>query len=186
VDAGPRKCYTLDVTAPVGADIESLCSKCGDVWHVVVAKVGDRIARVLCKQCGKQHRHKPPGPPEATPRAKAAAGAIPQSPPARPKSASPRSRSKEPPPPPGPTVAFDPSRPSRPYRATEQFQPGDRIDHPSFGQGIVEMATEPGKITVYFPSGRRVLAQARAASALERPRPLIEAIAPSAGETEDS
>ena len=29
------------MTPAVGADIESLCSKCGDVWHVVVAKVGD-------------------------------------------------------------------------------------------------------------------------------------------------
>ena len=53
------------VTPPVGADVESLCAKCGDVWHVVVAKVGDRIARVQCKQCGAPHRLKPPGGPVA-------------------------------------------------------------------------------------------------------------------------
>ena len=35
----------------VGADVEALCGKCGDVWHVVVAKVGDRVAKVQCKQC---------------------------------------------------------------------------------------------------------------------------------------
>ena len=35
------------MSAAVGADVESLCSKCGDVWHVVVAKVGDQIVRVL-------------------------------------------------------------------------------------------------------------------------------------------
>ena len=37
------------MTPAVGADIESLCSKCGDVWHVVVAKVGEEIVRVICK-----------------------------------------------------------------------------------------------------------------------------------------
>lgn len=47
----------------VGADIESICRKCGDVWHVVVAKVGDQIAKVQCKQCNGLHRHKPPGAP---------------------------------------------------------------------------------------------------------------------------
>ena len=34
------------MTARVGADIEALCSKCGDVWHVVVAMVGPEIVRV--------------------------------------------------------------------------------------------------------------------------------------------
>ena len=48
------------MTPAVGADIESLCSKCGDVWHVIEAKVGDDIVRVLCKECGKQHRYKNP------------------------------------------------------------------------------------------------------------------------------
>ena len=32
------------MTAAVGADVEALCSKCGDVWHVVVAKVNVQVA----------------------------------------------------------------------------------------------------------------------------------------------
>ena len=31
---------------PVGADIEALCGKCGDTWHVVVALVNGKIAKV--------------------------------------------------------------------------------------------------------------------------------------------
>src|SRR5207237_3418822 len=49
------------MSAGVGADIEALCSKCGDVWHVLVAKdANGRIAKVQCKQCGGQHRYKSP------------------------------------------------------------------------------------------------------------------------------
>ncbi|MBL0215562.1 MAG: hypothetical protein IPQ07_16970 [Myxococcales bacterium] len=48
------------MSAGVGADVEALCSKCGDVWHVVVAKVGERIVKVQCKQCSGYHRYKSP------------------------------------------------------------------------------------------------------------------------------
>ena len=44
--------YSARVSLPVGKDIESICGKCGDVWHVVVAKMGEQIAKVQCKQCG--------------------------------------------------------------------------------------------------------------------------------------
>jgi hypothetical protein len=141
-------------TLPVGADIESLCSKCGDVWHVVVAKVGEKIAKVQCKQCGGFHRHKPPGGPEPkaakvpgvrklSPRAaKAAAAAAPQ-------------------------VAIDLSKPLRRYRPNERYEIGDRIEHPNFGSGVVETSPGPGKIQVHFPGGRRVLVQGRDAPTLE-------------------
>src|SRR5215831_8256165 len=60
---GDRGCgtwYTNRISAGVGADVEALCSKCGDVWHVVVAKVGEAIVKVQCKQCGGYHRFKSP------------------------------------------------------------------------------------------------------------------------------
>lgn len=148
------------MSAAVGADVEALCAKCGDVWHVVVAKVGEQIAKVQCKQCGGYHRYKSPhGAPKekrqpslATPR------------PAR--EAKPVERFEK------PAVAADLAKPVRPYRASEKFEIGERVEHPSFGQGVVEIS-EPGKITVFFASGRRVLAQAKAASGggLERPKP---------------
>jgi hypothetical protein len=149
------------MTAAVGADIESICSKCGDVWHVVVAKVGEKIAKVQCKQCHGFHRYKPPGGLPAPVRTKAGAAA-------------PRPR-KAAAPEPEPAVAADPSRPVRRYAPGDAYTAGDRINHPTFGQGVVESSPGPGKMQVFFPSGRRILAQAKApGSGLERRGPLPE------------
>lgn len=149
------------MTAAVGADVEALCSKCGDVWHVVVAKVGDQIVKVICKECGGQHRYRSPhGAPKekrqpslSTPRAPREQKA-------------PVERFEK------PAVAADLSKPARQYAASLKYEVGERVEHPSFGQGVVEQA-EPGKITVFFASGRRVLVQSKdgGESKLERPKP---------------
>ncbi|HUS65283.1 MAG TPA: hypothetical protein VMZ28_12100 [Kofleriaceae bacterium] len=135
-----------------GADIESLCSKCGDVWHVVVAKVGDDVVKVQCKECGAYHRHRPPGGKAATAARKprAAAGS---------KRSTPLGRGPAPPPP--RAFAPDPMVPARPYSMRETFQPGEQIAHPRFGVGLVERSSEPGKISVMFSDGPRVLAVAK-------------------------
>ena len=157
------------MSAGVGADVEALCSKCGDVWHVVVAKVGDQIVKVQCKQCSGYHRYKSP---HGAPVEKKLPAAI--RPPREPKA--PVERFER------PAIAADLSRPTRPYRASEQFETGERIEHPSFGQGVVEIS-EPGKITVFFASGRRVLVQAKAAvsSGLSRPKPFDHEHPPAGG-----
>lgn len=136
------------MSAAVGADIEALCSKCGDVWHVVVAKEGDKIAKVQCKQCGGYHRYK------------SLLGAT-----AEQKLPSNRRAPKEPRATVSerfekPAVEADLTRPVKQYRASGKFEVADRIDHPTFGQGIIELS-EPGKVTVFFATGRRVLAQAK-------------------------
>lgn len=154
----------MSMSAGVGADVEALCAKCGDVWHVVVAKVGERIVKVQCKQCSQYHRYKSPH--GAAAAAKLPATTRPPKPPKEPKA--PVERFEK------PAVAADLSKPSRPYRASERFEVGERIDHPSFGQGVVEVA-EPGKVTVFFATGRRVLAQSKEGAitggGLTRPKP---------------
>jgi hypothetical protein len=142
------------MSAAVGADVESLCSKCGDVWHVVVAKVGDRIAKVQCKECGGYHRHRAPGGAQA----KKATGA-------RKRTTAAKARIDV------PKVEPDLSRPARRYQIDQTYQPGERIEHPTFGTGVVEGSPGTGKIDVFFPSGRRVLAQARNAGAGLAPPP---------------
>ncbi|MBS1120596.1 MAG: hypothetical protein H6Q90_2824 [Deltaproteobacteria bacterium] len=158
------------MSAAVGADIEALCAKCGDVWHVVVAKVGERIVKVHCKQCRQDHRYKSPhGAPAA---AKLPSAIRPPKAPKEPKAPkaprAPVERFEK------PAVAADLSKPSRPYRASERYDVGDRVDHPSFGQGVIEIA-EPGKITVFFATGRRVLVQSKEGAigvgGLTRPKP---------------
>jgi hypothetical protein len=143
------------------------------VWHVVVAKVGEKIVKVQCKQCSGYHRYKSPhgAPAEAK---------LPSNkrPPKEPRaSRDPVERFEK------PAVAADLSKPSRPYRASEKFEVGDRVDHPTFGQGVIEIS-EPGKITVFFGTGRRVLAQSKdggdnggaSGGGLTRPKPFDHSI----------
>ena len=142
----------------VGADIESICGKCGDVWHVVVAMVGSTVAKVECKMCGRQHRHRPPGGQVSASRAtRTTARSLGSS-----KASSSGTRGKavsnE------PLVMADISRPVRSYAISETFTVGDRIHHQTFGDGVVEMVVGPGKIQVFFPAGRRVMAHERPAS----------------------
>jgi hypothetical protein len=147
------------MSAAVGADVEALCSKCGDVWHVVVAKVGEKIVKVHCKECNKEHRYK-----------SVKGASKDQRQPSRfaPKAerTKPVERFEK------PAVAADLEKPVRRYGASELYEVGERVEHPSFGQGVVEVS-EPGKATVFFATGRRVLAQAKTASGneLSRPKP---------------
>src|SRR6201986_2177494 len=112
------------MSAAVGADVEALCSKCGDVWHVVVAKVGQQIVKVQCKQCGGYHRYKSPhGAPaekklpvtarKAKEPGDASTAAAPKA------SRDPVERFEK------PAVAADLSKAVRPYRATEKFAVGE-------------------------------------------------------------
>lgn len=146
----------------VGQDIESICGKCGDVWHVVVAIAGDRIAKVLCKQCGGQHRWRPPDGSAAgsSGRRRSTSG---RSTSGRSttkatgdKQGSRRKQQED-----GPLVQADPERPVRSYGIAETFTAGDTIEHRTFGTGVVELELEDRKIQVYFPGGRRVLAHQR-------------------------
>jgi hypothetical protein len=164
------------MSAAVGADVEALCSKCGDVWHVVVAKVGEQIVKVQCKQCGGYHRFKSP---HGAPAEKKLPSAI--RPPKEPRpSRDPVERFEK------PAVTADLAKPVRPYRASEKFAVGERVDHPNFGQGVIELS-EPGKITVFFASGRRVLVQAKDAGdsggsgGLSRPKPFDHASSSAGG-----
>lgn len=143
----------------VGADLKAVCGKCkGTTFHVVLAMVDSQIARVQCKSCGAQHRYRPPdgaqkrratATAQKTTRAKKAAAAPPESP--------------------TPTVEPDLSKPIRGYSFRERFEAGERIDHSKFGIGVVESIDAPGKMTVWFPDGRRVLATAKPEASLARP-----------------
>ncbi|MFH0900762.1 MAG: hypothetical protein V2A73_09060 [Pseudomonadota bacterium] len=155
-------------TPPVGADIEALCGKCGDSWHVVVAKVGERIAKVQCNRCGGQHRFRPPPGTEAAvagkkeqPKSAATAGKTAGGGAGGKGRRAPAKLVVEP--------VADMSRPIRGYSAAESYQTGDRIRHPKFGAGVAGESPGPGKIAVSFSDGVRILAQAKAALSLQRP-----------------
>jgi hypothetical protein len=148
-------------TPAVGEDIEALCGRCGQVWHVVMAKMGERIAKVVCKRCGGHHRYRT--------EADASAGDA-STREERRSSGGPRRAARTPTPPPALVLpAFDPDKPPRPYAAKDIYAPGERVTHPSFGTGVVTTSPGPGKVEIAFPAGVRVLACAKAASTLARP-----------------
>jgi len=150
----------------VGQDIEALCGRCGQVWHVVMAMMGDRIAKVVCKRCGGHHRYRTENEPPVEAASAAAGGGAREGrrtgPPRRPMR---RAAARTP----QPLPTFDPNKPPRTYLARDGYEPGERVTHPSFGTGVVTGAPAPGRVEVAFPSGARVLACAKAASTLARP-----------------
>ena len=58
-------------------------------------------------------------------------------------------------------VEADPSRPVRPYSASEHYTPGDRIEHPTLGLGIVQGDAGPNKIRVHFGERKSTLVHDR-------------------------
>jgi hypothetical protein len=152
-------------TPGVGQDIEATCGRCGQVWHVVMAKMGDKIAKVVCKRCGAHHRYRDEN-------AAAAADAGGTDAAGRPKRAtfassrrtnrSARASTPEAP-------AFDPAKPPRAYAARDNYVAGERVSHPTFGIGVVAGSPGAGKVDVVFTGGARVLACAKVSSTLARP-----------------
>ncbi len=55
------------------------------------------------------------------------------------------------------------SRPIRSYSLNEHFDPGERIEHPTLGLGVVQGAAGPQKIRVLFDERRSVLVHDRPA-----------------------
>lgn len=130
----------------VGADIEAVCGRCGEVWHVIVAIADGEIARVECKQCGKGHRYRRTGGRPAVARSAT-----------RTRKVGAKARTA------GPLVEADPSRPLKSYRSSDCYAIGDRIEHPRFGAGVVDRVAGPEKVQVFFPDGHRVLVHGRGA-----------------------
>lgn len=151
----------------VGKDVEAACRKCGEVWHVIVAVEGGKITKVQCKECMAYHRYRPPegedrvdnepkpkktAAPRKTTARKPTTGAAKSG---AAKGGGKKAAHDE------PSVEPDLSRPIRLYKMTEAYEPGERVEHPKFGQGVVELLSGPGKMTVFFEDGRRTLAHHR-------------------------
>lgn len=132
----------------VGGDILSYCSRCKmELAHVIVSMLDSRPAKVICKTCKSEHKHRlPPGT-----RAK------------RKTSTAGRPRVKN-------TVraaelweekiAASSSK-TVPYSIQSSFQSGDLINHSIFGVGVVEDAKDNGKMLVLFRGGEKVLVHGR-------------------------
>jgi hypothetical protein len=145
-------------TPGVGEDIEDICTRCGDTWHVVMAKIGDHVAKVVCKLCGSQHNYRGEKNAQA-PKGGGSSWGRPRRRKAGRSNTTPSVQVPE----------FDPSKPPRAYSPLQTFLPGERVIHATFGIGVVASTPGPGKVEVHFPAGARTLASPRTSVALERP-----------------
>jgi predicted nucleic acid-binding Zn-ribbon protein len=132
----------------VGSETRAICKKCGDVWHVVIALVDQRIAKVECRECGARHRYRAATGEKGAARARPAA-----------RSTGSRARKSEK----REIVEADESRPRRAFSMSETYEVGDRVTHPNFGEGVVQQITAPTKIVVLFHAGEKTLVHGRRA-----------------------
>lgn len=130
-----------------GKEVLAYCTSCKmDLAHIVVAMSGDRIAKAQCKTCKKEHAFKAPKgvtePPKTKRGSKKAAGA-----------------------PAGNPVELEweklmtqhKAAPVKPYTLKGQFMLGDKLSHPTFGDGIVGKLIYPNKLEVIFRTDVKVL-----------------------------
>lgn len=138
----------------VGKDVDAWCSKCGFMLaHTIEAMVGDTIKRVHCNTCGGQHvyRAHAPGEGSSTTRSKSGSGERRRSTGAGMAKASDYQRYLE-----GRDLST-----RRPYSPKSTFAPGELVEHPKFGLGVVTGIKDSTKIELLFEEGPKVLIHGR-------------------------
>ncbi|MBN1105415.1 MAG: hypothetical protein JXL84_18530 [Deltaproteobacteria bacterium] len=130
----------------VAENVLSYCTNCKmDLIHTIVAVKGDKIARVLCRTCKKEHAFRLPLELRASSKKRRAVKS------------------------PGPIKAR--STPAEWEKAMEQvaglpakaytlggsFEAGEKVDHPMFGPGVVRRLISPNKMEVVFEEEVKVM-----------------------------
>lgn len=141
----------------VGKELVSYCTRCKmDLGHTIMSMIGGLPSRVMCRTCKSEHNFKAkkgikePGTEAAgaseknkTPRAPKAEKVIPVE----------LEWMKQ--------INSSP-RAVRPYAANESFKLGDRVNHPTFGEGVVQKIIHPNKMEIIFRMDIKVLIHAGA------------------------
>jgi len=134
--------------AAVANETLAYCTSCKmDLNHVIVALKGDRIAKVQCLTCKKEHVYRAPkGASEPQPRAA---------------TRSRKSEAEE-------ThssieaeweklMTTHRDMPVKAYSTKAHFGLGDKLNHPTFGDGIVGKLIYPNKLEVIFRNDVKIL-----------------------------
>jgi hypothetical protein len=136
----------MSATNTVAKEALAYCGSCKmDLQHMVVAMKGDRIAKVQCKTCKKEHLFKAPK------------GITEPKAPKKKKSAESKDE--------GHPIELEweklmnthKAAPTKPYNTKGHFALGDKLGHATFGEGIVGRLIYPNKIEVIFRSDMKVL-----------------------------
>jgi hypothetical protein len=131
----------------VAKEAIAYCTSCKmDLNSVIVAMKGDRIAKVQCLTCKKEHVYKAPKgatEPKAKKPRKKAADAAPEGNPIEAEWEK--------------LMATHKDTPIKPYTTKGAFLLGDKINHPNFGDGIIGKLIYPNKIEVIFRTDLKIL-----------------------------
>jgi hypothetical protein len=137
------------VKSDVASEILAYCTSCKmDLNHLVVALKSEKIAKVQCLTCKKEHTYKKPkGISEASekpaPRTKKAKVEVLESHPIEIEWEKLMQAHKD--------------VPTKSYQMYQAYHLGEKIKHSKFGEGIVERLIYPNKIEVIFKHSIKVL-----------------------------
>jgi hypothetical protein len=123
-----------------------------DLNHVIVAMHGDQVRRVQCRTCKKDHQYRAPkgiDDPKAAQHERTSVARATKEPKRKPIEEEWQQKMLE-----------LRTAPSKTYSARAPFSPGEKIQHPSFGTGIVSKLIHPNKIEVLFEHDLKVLIHA--------------------------
>ena len=133
----------------IGSDIDSWCGTCQLVLaHTIEAMVGDKPARVHCNTCKSQHSYNPT-PPDSAPRQRDALKGQTR-PPARARANRYQALLRE-----------KDSAVAKPYSPKDKYEPGDVLEHATFGRGVATAVKDGSKIEVLFQTGSKTLVHGR-------------------------
>lgn len=135
-----------------GGNVDSWCGKCKLILaHTIEAMVGDKPARVHCNTCKAQHSYKPFEPGESPGQVrKREAGGSPVPQPGKSRASRYQTLLK------GKNMAE-----ARRYSPKDSYEPGDVVEHPTFGVGVTIAVRDGTKIEVLFDDGSKVLVHGR-------------------------
>jgi hypothetical protein len=136
--------------ARTSQEVLAYCTSCKmDLAHIVMAMQGDRIVKAQCKTCQKEHKYYPPKgitePVKKAPKKakkKDDAGAS---------SATSIEAEWE------KLMNAHKTAPVKSYAMKNCFVLGDKIKHPTFGEGIVGKLIYPNKIEIIFQHDVKIL-----------------------------
>jgi len=130
----------------VAKDVVAYCVSCKmDLAHTVVAMDGETVKKVLCNTCKKEHVYRAP---------KGEAAPTKKKKPVR------KTRAKKIV---APDVlwekALEPAQdfPSKLYTFDGSFESGEKIDHKTFGMGLITKLIQPNKMEVIFKEGTKIM-----------------------------
>lgn len=138
-----------------GDDVDSWCTRCKmNLNHRIIAIVGADIKRVECLTCGSHHNYRPPKN-EGPDKKRSTGQKSNSSSTSRSSKKTSATRAK------GEWTTFMKEKPEdlapRPYALSQNYQPGEYIEHPILGTGKVLEILGKEKIHVVFEEGRKIL-----------------------------